>query len=195
MRAADTTSADPGPVAPITWAVVGDHDQRVVVVDLDADAGERRRVSLAPGEFADHVAQRELASAPRWVWDDTARRYPPLLAAGVRVARSHDLRLSHRILACSADIAAPGALRAAAEWEGGPSPAVAAAAATLFDLAAPTDTTGAIGDPGRIPPAARGAVDRARWFRAPPARRRGVGGRSACGRDACRRAPLGPGAT
>ena len=82
MRAADTASADPGPLAPITWAVVGDHDQRVVVVDLDADAGERRRVSLAPGEFADHVVQRELASAPRWVWDDTARRYPPLLAAG-----------------------------------------------------------------------------------------------------------------
>ena len=144
MRAADTASADPGPLAPITWAVVGDHDQRVVVVDLDADAGERRRVSLAPGEFADHVVQRELASAPRWVWDDTARRSPPLLAAGVRVARSHDLRLSHRILACSADIAAPGALRAAAEWEGGPSPAVAAAAATLFELAAPTDTTGDI---------------------------------------------------
>lgn len=36
--------------------------------------------------------------APRWVWDDTARWYPPLLAAGVRVARGHDLRLCRRLL-------------------------------------------------------------------------------------------------
>lgn len=38
------------------------------------------------------------ARAPRWVWDDTARWYPPLLAAGVRVARCHDLRLCRRLL-------------------------------------------------------------------------------------------------
>jgi DNA polymerase-1 len=35
---------------------------------------------------------------PRWVWDDTARWYPALLAAGVRVERCVDLRLSHAIL-------------------------------------------------------------------------------------------------
>ena len=34
----------------------------------------------------------------RWVWDDTRRWYPPLLAAGVRVERCVDLRLSHAIL-------------------------------------------------------------------------------------------------
>ncbi|WP_448062464.1 bifunctional 3'-5' exonuclease/DNA polymerase [Cellulomonas hominis] len=38
------------------------------------------------------------AEHPRWVWDDTARRYPALLAAGVRVQRCHDLRLCHTIL-------------------------------------------------------------------------------------------------
>ncbi len=32
------------------------------------------------------------------MWDDTARWYPPLLAAGVRVGRCHDLRLCHRLL-------------------------------------------------------------------------------------------------
>ena len=32
------------------------------------------------------------------MWDDTARWYPPLLAAGVRVERCHDLRLCHRLL-------------------------------------------------------------------------------------------------
>jgi DNA polymerase-1 len=35
---------------------------------------------------------------PRWVWDDTTRWYPQLLAAGVRVERCVDLRLSHAIL-------------------------------------------------------------------------------------------------
>src|SRR5207247_1778153 len=34
----------------------------------------------------------------RWVWDDTRRWYPQLLAAGVRVERCVDLRLSHAIL-------------------------------------------------------------------------------------------------
>ncbi len=32
------------------------------------------------------------------MWDDTARWYPPLLAAGVRVGRCHDLRLGHHLL-------------------------------------------------------------------------------------------------
>ena len=35
---------------------------------------------------------------PRWVWDDTTRWYPALLAAGVRVERCVDLRLSHQLL-------------------------------------------------------------------------------------------------
>lgn len=39
---------------------------------------------------------------PRWVWDDTSRWYPRLLAAGVRVERCVDLRLQHAILRGSA---------------------------------------------------------------------------------------------
>jgi DNA polymerase-1 len=38
---------------------------------------------------------------PRWVWDDTTRWYPDLLAAGIRVERCVDLRLSHAILRAS----------------------------------------------------------------------------------------------
>ncbi|MGL4339301.1 MAG: bifunctional 3'-5' exonuclease/DNA polymerase, partial [Rhodoglobus sp.] len=38
---------------------------------------------------------------PRWVWDDTSRWYPQLLAAGVRVDRCFDLRLCHSILRAS----------------------------------------------------------------------------------------------
>jgi len=37
-------------------------------------------------------------AGPRWVWDDTTRWYPALLAAGVRVRRCTDLRLVHRVL-------------------------------------------------------------------------------------------------
>jgi DNA polymerase I len=64
---------------------------RVLVVD---GASEH---SLAMSALPGYVEAREV-HAPRWVWDDTARWYPPLLAAGVRVERCHDLRLGHHLL-------------------------------------------------------------------------------------------------
>lgn len=65
---------------------------RVLVSD---DDGARE---VAVGDLPPLVREREAAS-PRWVWDDTARWYPALLAAGVRVGRCHDLRLCRRLLA------------------------------------------------------------------------------------------------
>ncbi|WP_244929017.1 bifunctional 3'-5' exonuclease/DNA polymerase [Nocardioides sp. W7] len=65
--------------------------ERVLVVDGDLE----RTLTLA--DLPAYVGARE-AGAPRWVWDDTARWYPPLLAAGVRVGRCHDLRLGHHLL-------------------------------------------------------------------------------------------------
>lgn len=50
------------------------------------------------GDLPPYVVGREETDGPRWVWDDTARWYPGLLAAGVRVARCHDLRLCHLLL-------------------------------------------------------------------------------------------------
>ena len=64
---------------------------RVLVVDGDA----QRELSMA--DLASYVGEHEV-DAPRWVWDDTARWYPTLLAAGVRVQRCHDLRLGHHLL-------------------------------------------------------------------------------------------------
>jgi len=64
---------------------------RVQVVD----GGTEREVTVA--DLAAYVEGREL-DAPRWVWDDTARWYPPLLAAGIRIQRCHDLRLGHHLL-------------------------------------------------------------------------------------------------
>jgi DNA polymerase-1 len=65
---------------------------------LLSEEGREREVALA--DLPDVVRQREdsAAGGPRWVWDDTARWYPALLAAGVRVARCHDLRLCHHLL-------------------------------------------------------------------------------------------------
>ncbi|PUA82295.1 bifunctional 3'-5' exonuclease/DNA polymerase [Nocardioides currus] len=65
--------------------------ERVLAVE-----GESVR-ELALADLAAYVASRE-PDGVRWVWDDTARWLPPLLAAGVRVARCHDLRLGHHLL-------------------------------------------------------------------------------------------------
>ncbi len=56
-----------------------------------------RRSGGAPRRTADVAAtvrEIEAAEHPRWVFEDSARACPPLLAEGVRVQRSHDLRLT-----------------------------------------------------------------------------------------------------
>ncbi len=65
--------------------------ERVLVVD---GATEHE---LAMADLPAYVRGRE-AGSPRWVWDDTARWYPPLLAEGIRLGRCHDLRLGHHLL-------------------------------------------------------------------------------------------------
>ncbi|MFY0408666.1 bifunctional 3'-5' exonuclease/DNA polymerase [Solicola sp. PLA-1-18] len=82
--------------------------ERVSVVD---DGGTH---AIAAAEVPAWVAERE-ADDPRWVWDDTARWYPPLLDAGVRVRRCHDLRLTRRLL-----LRAPAVDRAALDGEEAP---------------------------------------------------------------------------
>ena len=106
----------------------------VVVLQETADDGELiSRAEVAAGELPATVARREV-ERPRWVWDDTSRRYPPLLAAGVRVERCHDLRLCHAILRRSAScdnsavaVAPPG------PWDGPQPGAPEPVAASLFD--------------------------------------------------------------
>ena len=68
--------------------------ERVLVVD----EGAGHEIALA--DLPAYVREREADASgpPRWVWDDTARWYPSLLAAGIRVTRCHDLRLCHRLL-------------------------------------------------------------------------------------------------
>ena len=44
------------------------------------------------------IREREAAGAVRWVWAATAEIYPPLLRAGVRVQRCHDVELTETLL-------------------------------------------------------------------------------------------------
>lgn len=92
---------------------------------------------LSPAEFGEFVAGREPA-APRWVWDDTSRWSPMLLASGIRVQRCHDLRLCHAILRNS-ELTATSELACAVPgpWDSAPAfePEAPPPGATLFDLA------------------------------------------------------------
>ncbi|MGO4105619.1 bifunctional 3'-5' exonuclease/DNA polymerase [Leifsonia sp. YAF41] len=107
-------------------------------VELTADgvAPSAAPQTLTEAEFHAYVLDEE-PDATRWVWDDTARWYPGLLRAGIRVQRAHDLRLSHAILRNSELTADSGLARAApTQWDGASAiaDASAVAPATLFDF-------------------------------------------------------------
>jgi len=101
----------------------------------DGDALPEPRV-VTVADFAPTAADLE-REHPRWVWDDTARWYPRLLAAGVRVERCVDLRLCHLILRASS-LTAHSALATApaGRWDAMPHPS----AVTPQGL--PTDSAG-----------------------------------------------------
>lgn len=83
------------------YVVLLDHPGQaglVVLQDVSDDGVPGPSREVAADDLPAAVAERERADAPRWVLDDTARRYPPLLAAGARLERCHDLRLCHAIL-------------------------------------------------------------------------------------------------
>ena len=81
--------------------VTGGPEGAGALQDVADDGQPLARVEVAAGGLVAAVVGRE-ASHPRWAWDDTARWYPSLLAAEVRVERCHDLRLCHAILRGSA---------------------------------------------------------------------------------------------
>ena len=101
------------------------------------DGSTRDATRLPRADLAAYVRAHE-ARPVRWVWDDTTRWYPELLAAGVRVARCTDLRLTHALLRNS-PVADPAPLAGseAAGWDLlQPVPAPDAA---LFPLEDPAD--------------------------------------------------------
>lgn len=118
----------------------------VDAVDVDAvdvtDAGDVISVTtLARSALPAFVAARE-AEAPRWVWSDSARWYPEILAAGVRIDRCVDLRLTHAILRNSTAVPAPGFGRPTA-WDAPWQPEIRRDTA-LFDLDDPAPEPDAV---------------------------------------------------
>jgi DNA polymerase-1 len=108
---------------------------------------------LPAGELTAFVADRE-QSPVRWVWDDTTRWYPALLADGVRIARCTDLRLCHAVLRRSPFV--DQFLLAAEEtgaWD--ELQPVTAADPALFPLEDPADRLDAVAEHARQ----RAAVD------------------------------------
>ncbi|MEO5533926.1 MAG: bifunctional 3'-5' exonuclease/DNA polymerase [Pseudolysinimonas sp.] len=105
----------------------------VVATDLDDDGAVGVVTTLDPVGLAAWVAARELEH-PRWVWNDTSRWYPPLLAAGVRVERCIDLRLCHVILRNSASSVTSEIAGAAPDDWDRPARTAAVASDALFDL-------------------------------------------------------------
>lgn len=116
------------PRAQVRWCVIGsvsatnaspraeDHDL-LAAVEIDADGNHSAPLQLPRAELPAFVAKREAESPRRWVWHDTALRYPALLQAGVRIERCYDLRLCHRILAAADSVSDRAELLAATAWE------------------------------------------------------------------------------
>jgi DNA polymerase-1 len=98
------------------WHIVARRsDESILVVEAAANGVETRRTELAVDGFASFVIDHP--EIDRWVWNDTARWYPVLLDAGIRVPRCHDLRLAHAILSASDLVRDHRPLRAAAAWD------------------------------------------------------------------------------
>lgn len=107
------------------------------LVELDEDGVELRRTPVDERSLPEHVARLEAERRPRWVWDDTARRYPPLLAAGVRVERCHDLRLCRAVLRrARATAGSPLARAPLDDWDTLPASPPQEPEPRLFDVAA-----------------------------------------------------------
>ncbi|PZE94701.1 bifunctional 3'-5' exonuclease/DNA polymerase [Curtobacterium sp. MCBD17_008] len=112
-------------------------DGRVTATPLtDAGQPDGEPTRVAESDLPAFVAATD-GPGVRWVWSDTARWYPAVLAAGGRVARCVDLRLGHRVLRTA--LASRGSALAQAPESGWDAPAVVearpapATQASLFD--------------------------------------------------------------
>ncbi|GAA4482765.1 bifunctional 3'-5' exonuclease/DNA polymerase [Microbacterium panaciterrae] len=107
-------------------------------VQLDGAGVELGRESIAPQDLASTVAVWEASARPRWILRSLRDVYPPLLAAGVRIHRAHDLLLCHAILRDTASLAVP--VPASGRWIR-VDPLIGAEAPALFSLQEGTGET------------------------------------------------------
>jgi DNA polymerase-1 len=136
-----------GAADPPAWIVLGRSGEDVVAVDLDATGQETDRRRIAASGFAEWVAREESSWSPRWVWNDTPQWYGGILDHGARVARCHDLRLSHAILRGSALVQPDAPVRGSVGWDAVPYVEPDTPAPGLFDL---EDSGPAAGTPSDV---------------------------------------------
>lgn len=108
----------------------------ITAVELADDGEELHRHELDDSALTEWVREREVEH-PRWIWSDTSRWYPSLLAEGVRIERCVDLRLCHRILRRAASTARSELATAGRGGWDRPAPEARAPADALFDLEPP----------------------------------------------------------
>lgn len=88
-------------------ALIAHDDETYTAVEIDALGEERSRVRHDASDLLAWVSQAEQDAAPRWILRSTRDLYPMLLAAGVRLSRTHDLLLCHAILRDTASVPHP----------------------------------------------------------------------------------------
>ncbi|MGC4814525.1 bifunctional 3'-5' exonuclease/DNA polymerase [Micromonospora sp. DT228] len=86
-----------GRITFVLVAVVSDERGGGVLCSLGVD-GRPAGPAEVVVDLAAAVAAREAAEHPRWVWSTATSVYPPLLRAGVRVDRCHDVELTEALL-------------------------------------------------------------------------------------------------
>lgn len=119
--------------------VVPGPDGRTALTTVSADGPPRILRTVDDDALAASITELERTLHPRWTWSDTEHVYPPLLAAGVRVDRCHDLRLCRAILRHSLWTASSVLARSAPDaWDAprrpSPAPGAPATAEPLFEL-------------------------------------------------------------
>jgi len=102
------------------------------LVLLDARGAEQDRREVAAVALNAAVADLEHEARPRWIVRHLRDVYPPLLHAGIRIRRAHDLLLCHAILRDTATLADP--IPASPRWARADPLATTIQTPALFDL-------------------------------------------------------------
>ncbi|BDZ38155.1 bifunctional 3'-5' exonuclease/DNA polymerase [Microbacterium suwonense] len=114
-----TPDADAGPdvvppAAQPPHAVVGRAGDGWLLTVFEDGVTDAEPENIPDAALPDRIRELEAHRAPRWTVRSLRTFYPPLLAAGIRLRRAHDLMLCHAILRDSDLLAQP--LAASARW-------------------------------------------------------------------------------
>ncbi|SDL30808.1 bifunctional 3'-5' exonuclease/DNA polymerase [Microbacterium azadirachtae] len=111
------------------------------LLGFGTDGASRGEAEVAADDLHGVLAEIEEAAKPRWVVRSLREVYPPLLAAGIRIRRAHDLLLCHAILRDTASLREP--LAASSRWVRADPLTIPISSPGLFDLSDVSASTAA----------------------------------------------------